>query len=260
VSDLIKDIILPILCFAAGSGLTFWLKYREWGKSRKEKQLLEIINCLVQFQELTVNLVKRIEELVEPMLENNDLLATCKLYNEFINDLTLNSGYDKSDGKMRTIYNNLIFDSKEIKDKTIRDKLKSLFYHIDDFKHISYALKKNSGKNVNTMEKVTILHNLLVKKISPGNDQQLELAQQIRRDFSKTIQNIRYISKKYKADISNSILKDIPTDISSQKDLIEIVRTFCIEWKQSVFAVGRGQKPLQYEIGEVETLLRIAKS
>ena len=207
-------------------------------QAARDKPWEQISIALDMLEKLSSLHVKAIGQVAAPILEEGDILSTCRNYQALVNNPDFPAGYGTARGVLEAA---LSFD--RFRKGTIRDKLKAVLAELGEFQHAAFMLEYDSHRMADAFERARELGLLLAPGQPRPDSQVADLQQKVDDAFRGSFQWLA-------AEQGQQVSLDVPPLLTSDA-VVELVRTWCREWQRHVQRTLYGGRGLHYAIGQL---------
>jgi hypothetical protein len=207
-------------------------------QAARDKPWEQISISLDMLEKLSSLHVKAVGQVTAPILEEGDILSTCRNYQALVNNPDFPAGYGAARGVLETA---LSFD--RFRKGTIRDKLKAVLVELGGFQHAVFMLEYDSYRMADAFERARELGLLLAPGQPRPDSQVADLRQKVDDAFRGSFQWLA-------AEQGQPVPLDVPPLLTSDA-VVELVRTWCREWQRHVQRTLYGGRGLHYAIGQL---------
>ncbi len=206
-------------------------------QAARDKPWEQISIALDLLEKLSSLHVKAVGQVTAPILEEGDILSTCRNYQALVNNPDFPAGYGTARGVLEAA---LSFD--RFRKGTIRDKLKAVLAGLGEFQHAAFMLEYDSYRMADAFERAKELALLLAPGQPQSDPKVAELQQKVDDAFRGSFQWLA-------AEQGQQVSLDVPPLLTSDA-VVELVRTWCREWQRHVQRTLYGGRGLHYAIGQ----------
>ena len=236
-----------------GTLATLWAKKRSRRWVLRDKKWDDIYSSLESIEELTGQHIRKIGEVVKPLLREEDFLETCQRYAAFVHDERLPKGYASARSTLNAVYG-----TDEFRGEPIHENLKSVIQQLQDFQNMGFLLKQSSWRIEDAMDNARDLHKILGVDNGQDPEEITKLADLVREQFQKAVKDIRnsfdsLVERDYYVEA------EVPDQLRTRDELLQLIKTFCREWQRSAEITLYGREGLHRAIGELKLSLRNAQ-